>query len=293
MRSNVKTMKTKHFLVFALFITITVLLSGCGKADPKVESENAALKARLQKLEQQLQATKTQTAPQASPDASQDLKSQLDEAQKKAEAAADELTTLHSQIEAQNAKINGLTRDLANTQQARDKAEKALQLYQDKAASAIKEFKTLRSALGVTNILGGTNSLGGTNAMFDAYHQKYLATQKAVTNLAGVLPESKVRREILGVLAICTRINGAWETAAWQMQERTKTAQADYDKFVNLEGIGSNDYVIKLGKSKILGPAEQENAATASSRDQQMASMEKDLDLGIKNLQVLVNGQQT
>jgi len=48
-----------------------------------------------------------------------------------------------------------------------------------------------------------------------------------------------------------------------------------------------------MGKTKILAPAEQENAATASRRDQQMVSFEKDIDLGIKNLQDLVSGQRT
>jgi hypothetical protein len=48
-----------------------------------------------------------------------------------------------------------------------------------------------------------------------------------------------------------------------------------------------------MGKEKILAPAEQDNAAMASVRDQKMVSFEKDLDLGIKNLQDLVSGQKT
>ena len=272
-------MKTKNLLGFVLFITITALLSGCGKTNPNLESENAALKARLQKLESQLQASNNQTTPPASqPATSPDLTSQLDEAQKKAATAADDLKSLSSQIEAQKAKIDQLTSELAAAQQAREKAEKALQLYRDKAASAIKEFKTLRS------------TLDGKTANLDGYHQNYLATQAAVTKLVAALPESKVRRQILGVLATFTQMNDAWETAAIQMQERTKAAQADYDKFVDFGGVGPNDYVIKMGKDKILAPAEQANSATASSRDQQMASFETNIDLGIKNLQALVNG---
>jgi hypothetical protein len=111
-----------------------------------------------------------------------------------------------------------------------------------------------------------------------------------VTNLVDALPESQVRRAILGVLTTFTRVDDTWETAARQMQWRTRTAKADYDKFVNLGGFGSNDYLVNLGKTRILAPAEQENAATASTRDQQMVSFEKDIDQGIKNLQDLVNG---
>ncbi len=281
-RSNLKIMKTKYLLGFVLFITTTVLLSGCGKADTKLESENTALKARLQKLESQLQASSSQAAPQGSqPASTPDLTSQLDEAQKKAEAAADELKSLSSQVEAQKAKIDSLTGELAKAQQAREKAEKALQLYQDKAASAIKEFQALRS------------TLSGQPVKLDGYHQRYLGTQTAVTKLVAPLPESKVRREILDVLATFARINETWETADRQMEERATAAQADYDKFVNFGGVGPNDYVIKMGKEKILAPVEQANAATASGRDQQILSLGKDLDLGIKNLQDLVNGQKT
>jgi DNA repair exonuclease SbcCD ATPase subunit len=277
-------MKTK-FLGFALLITITVLLSGCGKTNPGLASENASLKAHVQKLEQQLQASSGKTAPQGSqeapPAANLDLKNQLDEAQKKAAAAAEDLKTLTSQVEAQKTKIDELTRELSNAQQAREKAEKALKLYQDKTASAIKEFRALRS------------TLADTTAKLDAYHQNYLATQTAVNKLVAGLPESKIRRGILGVLATFTQMNDTWETADRQIQERTKTAQTDYDKFVDFGGVGPNDYVIKIGKEKILAPAERANAETASMRDEQMASFEKDLDLGIKNLQELVAGQKS
>ena len=273
-------MKSKNLLGFALFITLTVLLSGCGKSDSNLASENAALKARVQKLESQLQAASSQTAPATSqPAASPDLKSQLDDAQKKADAAADDLKNLGSQVDAQKAKIDELTQALASAQQAREKAEKALQLYQDKATAAIREFKTLGS------------TLDDKTAKLDGYHQNYLATQTTVTKLVAALPESKVRRGILGVLAAFTQVNDTWETAARQIQERTATAQAEYDKFVDLGGIGPNDYLIKLGKDKILAPVEQENAATASSREQQMVASEKDIDLAIKNLQDLVGGR--
>jgi hypothetical protein len=275
-------MKTKNLLCFALFMTITALLAGCGKSDANLVSENAALKARLQKLEQQLQAANSQAAsPASAPAPSQDLKNQLDEAQKKADAAAADLLSVSSQVETQKVQIDQLMRDLTNCQQAGERAGKALQLYQDKAASAIKEFKTLRG------------TLGATTASLDGYHQNYLATQTAVTRLAAALPESKVRRAITGVLATFTRVNDTWVAADLQIQERTKTAQADYDKFVGFGGLGPNDTVIKMGKDKILAPAEQANAATASARDQQMISSEKDLDLAIKNLQALVAGQNS
>jgi len=273
-------MKTKNLLGFALFMTITFLLSGCGKPDANLVSENADLKARLQKLESQLQASSGQTAPQASqPAPADDLKSQLDEAQKKADAAANQLQSVSSQVETQKQQIDDLTRQLAEAQQAREKAEKALQLYQDKAASAIKDFKTLRG------------TLGDKTPNLDAYHQNYLATQTAVTKLVAALPESKVRREIVGVLATFTRVDDTWETAARQMQARTAAAQAEYDKWVDFGGLGPNDVVVEMGKDKILAPAEQENAATASTRDQQMVSAEADIDLAVKNLQGLVAGQ--
>jgi hypothetical protein len=46
-----------------------------------------------------------------------------------------------------------------------------------------------------------------------------------------------------------------------------------------------------MGQKKILAPAQQENAVAASKRDQQMVSFEKDIDVAIKNLQTLANGQ--
>jgi outer membrane murein-binding lipoprotein Lpp len=285
MGSNVKTMKTKYILVFVWFITVTVLVSGCGKTDTKLASENADLKARVQKLEQQLKESGAQVASQGAPESQQasiqDLKSQLDEAQKKAEAAANELTTVSNQLATQQQKIDELTRELSDAQQARDKAEKALQLYRDKATSALQQFQALRS------------TLGDQTLNLDGYQQNYVATQTAVTKLVDALPESKVRRAILGVLAMFTRINDTCQTAARQMEARTKEAQANYDKFVDFGGLGPNDYVIQMGKDKILAPAEKDNAATASQRDQQVLSLEQDLDLGLKNLQALVNGQST
>jgi myosin heavy subunit len=280
MGRNVKIMKTKN--LFALFVTITVLLSGCGKTNTKLESENADLKARLQKLEQQLQASKSQTASQGSQQTSiQDLKSQLDEAQKKAEAAANELQSVSSQVETQKTTIDNLTRELSDSQQAREKAEQALQLYQDKATSAIKEFNALRS------------TLGDQTAKLDGYHQNFLAMQTAVTNLLDALPESKVRRQLVTVLGMFTYVDNIWVTADWQMQARTQEAQTQYDKFMDFGGLGPNDVVIKMGKDNILAPAEQKNAVTASTRDQAIVSTEKDLDVGLKNLQDLVNGQRT
>jgi outer membrane murein-binding lipoprotein Lpp len=285
MGSKVKTMKTKYFLVFALFITVTVLMSGCGKTDTNLASENADLKARVQQLEQQLKESGTRVASPGSqgsqPASIQDLKSQLDEAQKKAEAAANELKSVSSQLETQKQKIDDLMRELSDAQQAREKAEKALQLYQDKATSALKQFQALR------------NTLGDQTLRLDGYQQNYVATQTAVTKLVDALPESRVRRAILGVLATFTCINDTCKTAALQMQARTKTAQANYDEFVHFGGLGPNDYVIQMGKDKILAPAEKDNAATASERDQQVVSLEKDLDLGLKNLQALVNGPST
>ena len=275
-------MKTKK--LFALFITVTVLLSGCGKPDTKLASENADLKARLQKVEQQLKASQSQTAAasQGSQSASiQDLQNQLDEAQKKAAADANELKSANSLVETQQVNIDDLMRELSNCQQATEKAGKALELYQDKAASAIKEFKALRS------------TLGDQTAKLDGYHQNFLATQTAVIKLLDALPESKVRRQLVTVLGMFTYIDNIWVTADWQMQARTQDAQAQYDKFVNFGGLGPNDIVIKMGKDAILAPAAQKNAVTASGRDQAIVSTEKDLDVGLKNLQDLVNGQSS
>lgn len=274
MRRNVQIMKTKH--LFALFITLAVLLSGCGK---KLESENAALKARVQKLEQQLQAANSQMAsPGAPPASTGDLKSQLEEAQKKAEADATELQVLSGQVETQKATIDKLQRNLIVAQD-RDKAVKDLELYQDKATSALNEFKALRS------------TLGGQTVKADSYHQNYLAMQKSVTGLAGELPESKVRRAILNVLDGFTYIDNTCETATLQIQERTRQAQAEYNKFVNFGGLGPNDIVVKMGQDRILAPAEKENAAAAANRDQQVVLMAKDVDQAMKILQDMVNGQ--
>jgi len=278
-------MKTNYLLGFASFIAITVLSSGCGKTDSNLASENAALKAHVQKLEQQLQASNSQLASQASQGSqqasTQDLKSQLDDAQKKADAAADEAKSLSAQLENQKAKIDQLTRDLAAAQQARQKAEQALQLYRDKAASAIKQFQALRS------------TLGDETPKLDSYNQNYLASQAAVSNLVAAMPESRVRRQIVAVLAVFTQINDTWVTADLQMQARTKKAQADYDKFVDFGGLGPNDYVVNLGKTRILAPAEKDNAVTASTRDKLMVASVKDVDAAIKNLQDLVNGPKT
>ena len=262
-------------------MTMTVLFSGCGKTDTKLQAENADLKARLQKLEQQLQASKSQTASQASSTASQaslqDLKSQLDEAQKKADDAATETKSLTAQVEAQKAKIDQLTRDLAAAQAARQKAEQALQLYRDNAASALKQFQALRS------------TLGGETPKLDDYHQNYVATQTAVTKLLAAMPQSKVRRQIVAALAVFTQMNDTWVTADLQIQQRAKQAQADYDKFVDFGGLGPNDYVVNLGKTRILAPAEQENAETAARRDKIIASSVKDADAAIKSLQTILN----
>ena len=278
-------MKAKYLLVFALFITVTVLMSGCGKTDANLASENADLKARVLQLEEQLKAAGAQVPPQGAQEAQsasiQDLKSQLDEAQKKAEAAANELKSASIQLAAQQQKIAELTRNLANAQQAREKAEKALQQYLGAAVSAFKQFQALRG------------TLAGQTLNVDGYQQKYAATQTAVTKLVSTLPESKVRRAIAGVLATCKQINDTCATAAQQMDARTKTAQANYAKFVDFGGMGPNDYVIQMGKEKILAPAEKANAATASARDQQVVSLEQDFDLGLKNLQAFVNASST
>jgi outer membrane murein-binding lipoprotein Lpp len=288
MVSNFKIMKTKCFLVFGLFITVAVLVSGCGKTDKNLASENADLKARVQQLEQQLNESSNQVASagaQASqPASTRDAKNLLDEAQKEAEAAATALKSLSSQVETQKQKIDELARELADAQQAREKAEQALQLFQDKATHpdmaipALMQLQALRCAL-------PDNTL-----KFDGYQQNYAATQSAVKKLVDALPESGVRQAILDVLAVFTRINDICQTAAAKMEARTKTARANYDKFVDFGGMGPNDYVIAMGHDKILAPAEKDNAATAALRDQQVVSLRKDLDLGLKNLQALMSG---
>jgi cell division septum initiation protein DivIVA len=275
-------MKTINLLSFALFITITVLLSGCVKTDTTLQAENTDLKARLQKLEQQLKEATARAGSSESKGAQpafvQELKSQLEEAQKKAEAAATELKALSSQVESQKATIDKLKQELLGAQQAREKAEKALQLYLDKAAAALKEFKALRS------------TMGGETVKLDNYHQNYLATQSAVNQQLAALPESRVRSTIASVLALFNRVDKTWVAADQLMQERLASAQADYDKFVYAGGLGPHDHLVKIGKAKILGPVEQENAAMVSVRDEQVTSSVKDIDLGIKKLQDMVNG---
>ena len=277
-------MKTQYPIAFALFITATVLVSSCGKTDKNLASENADLKARVQQLEQQLNESSNQVASSGAPApqsaSTREAKGLLDEAQKEAEAAANELKSLSSQLETQKQKVAELTRELANVQQARDKAEQALRPYQE-AASALMQLQALRSAL-------PDNTL-----KFDGYQQHYVATQSAVQKLVDALPESGVRQAILDVLATFTRINDICQTAAAQMEARTKLAQANYDKFVDFGGMGPNDYVIAMGHDKILGPAKKDNAATAAVRDEQVASLRKDLDLKLKNLQALMSGPGT
>jgi hypothetical protein len=272
-------MRTKHTLSVALAITLAVLLSGCGKGNPKLESENAALKARVQKLEQQLKATGGQMAsPGAQPGAVEDLKRQLAEVQKQAEENANQLTLVNSLVETQKVNIDDLMQELSRCQQATEKANQALKLYQDKASSALKEFQALRG------------TLGSPTAKADEYHLNYLAMQKSVTGLVSGLPESKVRRAITGVLSTYTRVNDVWEAAGELMEARTREAQEEYDKFVDFGGLGPNDLVVKMGKDKILVPAEQANAAMVTVRDEKMDSFVKDIDQGIKNLQALMSG---
>ncbi len=273
-------MKTKHLLAFALFLTATVLVSGCRKPDTNLASENADLKARVQQLEQQLKESSSQAAApgaqESQPASIQDLKSQLDEAQKTAAANANELKSVNSQLEAQKQKTDELTRELSKAQQAREKAEQALHPYQE-AASALMQLQALRC------------TLPDYTLKLEGYQQNYVATQAAVMKLVDALPESGVRQAIVGVLATFTRINDTCEAAAQQMDARTKIARANYDKCVDFGGLGPNRYSIELGQDKILAPAQEDNAATASQRDQQILSLKKDLDLGLKKLQALLS----
>ena len=276
-------MKARNLLRFVLFISITALLSGCQKTDSSLQSENADLKARVQQLEQQLQASHGQAAAttQSLSASAQGLQGQLAEAQKKADAAADASNSLGSQVDALKQKIDQLTRQLSDAQQAQQNAEKALQLYQDKAGAALKQFQALR------------NTLGGPTAGLDRYHQSYLATESTVANLVAALPESTVRRQIVGVMAQFMHLDNTWETADRQMQARTRDAQATYDQFVAFGGMGPVDRLVELGQDRILAPVNEENAATASNRDRQMVAGVKDLDQGISHLQALLNGQPT
>ena len=282
-RSKVKIMKARNLLRFVLFISITALLSGCQKTDSSLQSENADLKARVQQLEQQLQASHGQAAAttQSLSASTQGLQGQLADAQKKADAAADASNSLSSQVDALKQKIDELTRQLSVAQQAQQNAEKALQLYQDKAGAALKQFQALR------------NTLGGPTAGLDRYHQNYLATESTVANLVAALPESTVRRQIVGVMAQFMHLDNTWETADRQMQARTRDAQATYDQFVAFGGMGPVDRLVELGQDRILAPVKEENAATASNRDRQMVSGVKDVDQGISHLQALLNGQPT
>lgn len=272
-------MKTKNPLYLALVVTITVLSSGCQKTDTDLANENATLKTRVQQLEQQLQTANGQISTTQSQAASaQDLTSQLSEAQKRADSASDELKSLSSQVEALKLKVNDLTSELTGTRQARDSAEKALQLYQDKAGAALKQFQALRS------------TLNGKAANFNGYHPNYLKTQSAVNSTLAVLPESKVRRQIASVLAQFTQVDTVWQTADRQMQARTLEAKANYDKFVSLGGLGPVDRLVELGQERILAPAAQQNAVTAANRDQQIVASEKLLDQSIGSLQNLLTG---
>lgn len=273
-------MKTRTLLGLALCIIVTAFLSGCGKTDANLQSENADLKARVQQLEQQLQASSGKAAAPSASASNQDLQGQLAEAQKKADAADDELKSLQGQVDSLKQKVDDLTRQLTASQQARQNAENALQLYKDKASSALRQFQALQK------------SLGGQPPEFDAYHQKYIAAQAIINSSLTALPESTVRRQIASVRAQFVRLDNIWETANQQIQARTAEAQAQYDKFIQFGGLGPNRYVLQIGKDKILGPAEQANAAAISSRNQQMVSSAKDVGEGIEKLQALLNGQQ-
>jgi len=277
-------MKTKYRLAFVSFITLTVLVSSCKKADTNLASENAQLKARVQQLEQQLKEAGTVVPPPAAPESSQAsvlaLKSQLDEAQKKAESTADNLKANNAQLATQQQKIDDLTGQLSAAQQAADKAEKDSQLCRDKSA-ALMQLQTLRSTL--------ADEMPG----LERFPQNYAAAQPGVTKLAAGITDSKVRSAVASVWAVFTRINDTCKAATAQMDERSRIAQANYDKFVDFGGMGPNDYVIAMGKEKILEPAKTDNLATAAMRDEQVISLKKDLDVALKNLEALVNGQST
>jgi len=280
-----EAMKSKFAFVFALVITLTALtaiLAGCGNSSANLAAENANLKARVQKLEQQLKAANQKPAPAATDNSAvEGLKGQLDEAQKSASTTDALLKSLTDEINVQKAKIDDLTRQLAAAQQARDKAVSALQLYQDTATSALKQFQALRSTLGdkTLNVAG--------------YRKSFPAAQTAVTQMANALPESKVRRQIMAVLASFTHLNDTCNVTDQQVQARTAQAKAEYDKLIDFGGLGPNPYVIKMGKDRILAPAEQANSAALIQRNQQVVAQEKDLDQGLKNLQFLVTGQSS
>jgi chromosome segregation ATPase len=273
-------MKTKNLFYFALCAVLTVLSSGCQKTDSSLASENADLKARVQQLEQQLHASQGQAASAQSQAASAgDMQSQLAEAQRKADSSTGQLKSLSSQVDTLKQQIEVLTRQLTEAQQAKENAQKALQLYQDKAGAALKQFQALRG------------TLNGSTANLNGYHQGYLATQSAVNNSLAALPESRIRRQIVAVLTQFAQVDNIWQTAERQMQARTQEAQTAYNQFVDLGGLGPVDRLVELGQEKILAPVKQENAATAANRDRQMAASEKNLDLAIQNLQAMMNGR--
>lgn len=254
-----------------------MLLSGCGKA--KLEADNAALKTQLEKLQQQLQDSSKQIgAQQATINYSQ---SQLDEAKKRADKSDVELKSVNSQIETQKEKIQSLTKNVSDCQKDKEKDEKDLERYRDKTKSAVGGLKALRSTFEEQTI------------QFDSYSHNYLETKMETMKLVDALPESEVKRKILGTLQFFSDIKNTWENANNEMTKRIEKAQEnDESEYRRIYAINVAR-VASLHRQLVVLGAQKENLVTKLNRDLKISSSKQEIDQQLKKLQDLMNGQKT
>ncbi len=194
-------MKIKSFFRYALLGLCSLVLVGCNSElkheNETLKREQDALKKDASSLQQQLQEMRAEIATSKS--ATDRLKDELDQSKESLLKLKEELSSARIRLDMQNINVEKLTKDLMESQKAKEKAEKSLELYRDKASAACRELKSLRGSFDESTI------------QFDDFNRNYIATKMEVTKLIDVLPESEIRRRIVAILQTFSGMKTAWE----------------------------------------------------------------------------------
>lgn len=236
---NVSKMKPKIAIQAAVFSLSGLLLLGCNS---ETKRENEALKKEAAELQQQLREIRTE-------------------------------------VVADKSALENVTKELSETKKAKEKAEKALEIYRDKASSAYRELKSLRGIFDESSV------------KLDEFSRSYLSAKMEITKLVDVVPESQMKRQIISVLQLFSDIKTIWEKSNQDMEDRQDQGNRELRYWIEVDSLDKGPLTKIGGQTDIKLKTIEAVEAVELNRILEIHTKKRGIDQQLEKLKEALNSE--